>query len=67
MLKCHWVITDITENEIDSVTMLAANHGLLCMHKIGIYGEERQHELYVIGSFWKYRSFKKALANRRKQ
>lgn len=46
-------------SEVDSLTKLAANHRLQCLYKIGVYGNEQQHELYVIGNFWRYQKFLK--------
>ena len=50
------VITSGEEN-IDSLMRLAANHNLSCLYKIGVYGKERQHELYVDGYPWDYHAF----------
>lgn len=54
--KYHMIVLN-DENEVDPLTKLAANHRLQCLYKIGVYGKERQHELYVVGSFWEYQKF----------
>jgi hypothetical protein len=40
---------------------VATNHRLYVTYKIGVYGGERQHELFIIGKPWHYRKFKKAM------
>lgn len=58
----------ILENDscVDLYTKIAANHGLQCLYKIGVYGEERQHELYIVGNLFHYRKFQKALKTEKK-
>lgn len=58
--KYHLIVLENGEN-VDFMTKIAANHQLKCLYKIGIYGKEQQHELYVIGKFWNYWGFKKEL------
>ena len=60
--KTHMVILDNDKN-VDRILKLAANHHLHALYKIGVYGKERQDELYVIGRSSNYRAFKKELAN----
>ncbi|MDD3204211.1 MAG: hypothetical protein PHS74_00530 [Lachnospiraceae bacterium] len=55
------------DSEVDSITKLAANHQLQCLYKIGVYGKEKQHELYIIGHFWNYSKFMKELSPKRKK
>ena len=49
------------EKKVDSYMRIAANHHLHCLYKIGVYGNETQHELYVVGSFINYHKFLKEL------
>ena len=42
---------------VDEITKLASNYGLTCHYKIGVYGKEQQHELYISGSYLKYCKF----------
>lgn len=44
--------------KVDKYLRLAANHHLTGLYKVGVYGTERQHELFVKGAFWNYISFK---------
>lgn len=60
----HLMILDDGEM-VDSITKIAANHGLQCLYKIGVYGKERQHELYIIGNLLNYWRFLRKL-NREK-
>jgi hypothetical protein len=47
------------EEDVDRVTRLAANFNVQTMYKIGVYGQERQHEIYLIGKPWNIRKFAK--------
>ena len=49
------------DSKVDVYMKLAANHELYCTYKIGVYGKERQHELFVTGYPWDYRKFLKEI------
>jgi len=51
------------EKDIDRVVRLAAKFDVQVVHKIGVYGQERQHELYLIGKPWNLRKFIKTHIN----
>ena len=46
---------------IDIICSIAVKYDLLCTHKIGIYGDFKQHELQIIGPQRHYRKFVKEL------
>ena len=58
--RWHLVVLE-SEDKVDSVVKMAAKHQLLCLHKIGVYGKERQHELYVVGKYIDWLNFKHEL------
>lgn len=39
------------DEAIDHIMRIAANHRLACWHKVGVYGQQMQKEIYVTGSF----------------
>lgn len=49
------------ETKVDFLTKIAANYGLNCLYKIGVYGKERQHELYIVGNSRAYKKFQKEI------
>lgn len=57
----------VLENDehVDSYTRIAANHNLQCLYKIGVYGRERQHELYIVGKTSDYKKFLKELEQKK--
>ena len=59
--KLYVVVAD-TEADVYRMVKLATNHRLYVTYKIGVYGNEHQHELFVIGKPWHYRKFKNAIA-----
>ena len=46
---------------------IAVNNGLQCMYKIGVYGDVKQHEVLVYGTWWNYMRFKNELDKPRKK
>lgn len=52
----------IVENEAEAYRLMktAISHKLHATYKIGVYGSERQHELFVIGTFLNYCKFMRA-------
>ena len=58
--KFHVVVAE-TEDDIYRMIRVATNYNLCVTYKIGVYGSERQHELYVFGKPWNYHKFKRAL------
>lgn len=67
MFQKYRMIVLEDESEVDSLTKIAANHHLQCLYKIGVYGKEQQHELYLIGNSWKYQKFLKEARPKRKK
>lgn len=57
MLKKTYVVVASSEKEVYRLMRVAANHHLYGTYKIGVYGCERQHELFLTGSPWNYRKF----------
>lgn len=57
MLKRFNLLVLKDEHYVDKLTKIAANYNLTCRYKIGIYGGEKQHELYVFGSYLNYTKF----------
>lgn len=47
------------EKKVDALMKMAANKHLSCLYKIGVYGTEIQHELFIKGSWLNRWSFKK--------
>lgn len=64
MKKNYHVLILESETEVDLTVKIAANHRLQCLYKIGVYGKERQHELYVIGGTLNYYRFLKELKSK---
>lgn len=60
MKKWEMIILESGE-KVDALMKLAANKHLTCLYKVGIYGTETQHELYIKGSWLNRLSFKKEL------
>lgn len=54
------------DRNIDRYMRLAANHNLVAMYKIGVYGSEMQNELYVKGWIWNYIAFRAAMKPNKK-
>lgn len=57
MFKKHYIVTAASEKDAYRMMRIAANHNLYAQYKIGVYGTERQHELFVIGTPWNYHKF----------
>ena len=57
MLKKHYVMVAKSEKDVYRLMRIAANHNLYGQYKIGVYGTERQHELFITGAPWNYRKF----------
>ena len=62
--KYHLMVLE-NDEYVDSYTRIAANHNLQCLYKIGVYGKERQHELYIVGKSSDYRKFLKELEQKK--
>ena len=50
------------DRNVGEIAKVASNYGLVCKHKIGIYDDVEQHEVYVIGSYSKRKKFFDELA-----
>lgn len=61
MFNKFYVIVAETEEDISRMIRIATNHRLYVTYKIGVYGNERQHELCIFGKPWNYHKFKRAL------
>lgn len=59
MLKNHYCVVANSEDEVYRLMRLAASYHLYGTYKIGVYGKERQHELFITGSPINYRKFMK--------
>ena len=46
--KLYVVVAD-TEEDVYRMVKIATNNHLYVTYKIGVYGNERQHELFIIG------------------
>lgn len=57
MFKKTYCVVASSEKEVYRLMRIAANHHLYATYKIGVYGSERQHELFVTGSPWNYHKF----------
>lgn len=62
MCKNYFVMVLENDSQVDLFMKLAANHRLHCLYKIGVYGKERQHELYLVGKKKDYKEFKNEVA-----
>lgn len=60
--KTHMMVLE-SEKNVDLIIKIAANNDLHALYKIGVYGKERQNEMYITGRPWNYHKFKKELAN----
>ena len=63
MFKRTCVMILDTDKNIDLIVKIAANNDLHALYKIGVYGKERQHEMFITGSARNFHKFKKELAN----
>ena len=57
MFKKQYCVVANSEVEIYRMMRIAANHNLHSAYKIGVYGSERQHELFVTGKVRDYHKF----------
>ena len=57
MFKRSYCVVAESEADIYRMMRIAANHHLYSTYKIGVYGNERQHELLVTGNPWDYHKF----------
>lgn len=62
MFNKLYVVIGSSEADIYRLMRIATNHHLHATYKIGVYGGERQHELFVTGAPWNYYKFKNAIA-----
>ena len=62
MFEKTYCVTARSEKEVYRLMRIAANHHLYGAYKIGVYGSERQHELFLTGRPWNYRKFTKEVS-----
>lgn len=62
MFEKVYVIVGKNEADIYRMMKIATFHSLRTTYKIGVYGTDRQHELFIVTTQWKYRKFMKAIA-----
>lgn len=62
MFDKMYMVIGTSEADVYRMMRIATNHHLYATYKIGVYGAERQHELFVTGSPWDYYKFKRAIA-----
>lgn len=53
------------EGDVDRLIRLAANNNVHAVYKIGVYGKERQNELYLTGRPWDVYEFMSKHKNER--
>lgn len=63
MFNKLYVIVADSEEDVYRMVRIATNNHLCVMYKIGVYGTERQHELFIMGKPWRYRKFKRDIKN----
>lgn len=61
MFRFTYLVVIRNEEDVYRAMKEAANYELECLYKIGVYGNLRQHELWIKGYPWDYRKFKKLL------
>ena len=66
MLKRTRMMILDTDEDVDLIIKIAANNELRALYKIGVYGKERQYEMFITGSARNFHKFKKELANANK-
>ena len=64
--KIYCMALDSAE-DVEPTVKIAVNNGLQCMYKIGVYGDVKQHEVLVYGTWWNYMRFKHELDKPRKK
>ena len=64
--KIYCMALDSAE-DVEPTVKIAVNNGLQCMYKIGVYGDVKQHEVLVYGTWWNYMRFKNELDKPRKK
>lgn len=64
--KIYCMALDSAE-DVEPTVKIAVNNGLQCMYKIGVYGDVKQHEVLVYGTWWNYMRFKNELDKPRKR
>lgn len=62
MFEKLYVIVGKNEADIYRMMKIATFHSLRTTYKIGVYGTDRQHELFIITTPWRYRKFMKAIS-----
>ena len=62
MFNKLYVIVGTSEEDIYRMMKIATHHSLNLTYKIGVYGNDRQHELFVRTTPWKYYKFMKAIS-----
>lgn len=55
--KIYMVIVE-DDKKVDKMLKIAANNHLYAAYKIGVYGAEKQHEIWIKGRPWNYHQFK---------
>ncbi len=66
MFKNYYKLIVENPEKVDYLIRIASNHGLYGLYKIGVYGAQRQHEVYITGSPWRYRRFLKEIFPKKK-
>lgn len=61
MFNKLYIVVAESEKDVCQLVRLATNNHLYVSYKIGVYGDERQHELFIIGKPWHYYKFKNAI------
>ena len=51
MLHKYYLVVLEGSNVVDSAVKRAADFNVQALYKIGVYGKEKQHELFISGSF----------------
>ena len=46
-----------SDKNVDQISSIAAKYDLVCLYKIGVYGNFKQHELEIIGPNRRYKKF----------
>lgn len=62
MFEKLYVIVGANEADIYRMMKIATFHSLRTTYKIGVYGADRQHELFIITTPWRYHKFMKAIS-----
>lgn len=61
MCKKYWIIVIENDDDVDKAMRIASNCGLYAQYKIGVYGKEKQNEIFLVGSWFNYMKAKKEI------